>query len=45
MRDLMEGRAHRLFRRDLLDLHPARRVGRLGDALVLTADDELIEDR
>ena len=28
-----------------LDHLEARRVGHLGDALVLTADDELIEDR
>jgi hypothetical protein len=42
LRDLMEGRAHRLDRRDLPDWHPARRAGDLGDALVLTEDNELL---
>jgi hypothetical protein len=40
---LAEGKAHRLHRRDLPLDHPARRVGDLGDALILTEDNELTE--
>jgi hypothetical protein len=40
-RPLAEGKAHRLCRRDLPPDHPGRRVGDLGDYLVLGEDDEL----
>jgi hypothetical protein len=43
-RPLAEGKAHQLCRRDLPLDHPARRVGDLGDALVLTENDELIKE-
>jgi hypothetical protein len=42
-RPLAEGEAYRLCRRDLPDGHPARRIGDLGDALILSENDELIE--
>jgi hypothetical protein len=45
LRTLVRGRAYRLDRRDLPLDHPARRAGELGDALVLTERNELIEDR
>ena len=44
-RALAAGQAYRLDRRDLPLDHPARRVGHLGDILVLTEHDELIEGR
>ena len=44
LRDLVAGRAYRLQRRDLPDLHPAARAGALGDALILTANNELVEE-
>ena len=42
---LADGREYRLSRRDLPLDHPARRAGDLGDALVLTDGDELVEVR
>jgi hypothetical protein len=42
---LSEGRAYRLQRRDLPLDHPARRAGGLSDALVLTPNNELIDER
>ncbi len=45
MRDLFEGCVYRLNRRDLPLAHPARRVGDLGNGLVLTEDNLLIEER
>jgi hypothetical protein len=44
IRTLAEGKAYRLCRRDLPLDHPARRVGDLGDALVLTEDNELVPE-
>jgi hypothetical protein len=43
-RPLADGEAHRLCRRDLPPDHPARRFGDLGDYLILTEDNELIEE-
>jgi hypothetical protein len=42
LRALAEGKAYRLYRRDLPPNHPTRRVGDLGDALILTENDELV---
>jgi hypothetical protein len=44
-RPLAEGEAYRLRRHDLPSDHPARRLGDLGDALILTENDELIEEQ
>ena len=41
-RPLAEGKAHQLCRRDLPPDHPARRVGDLGDYLILTEGNELV---
>jgi hypothetical protein len=45
VRDLAGGEAYRLHRHDLPDWHAARYAGDLGDALVLTEDNELVEKR
>ena len=45
VRQLAAGREHRFYRGDLPDDHPMRYVGGLYDALILTEDDELVEDR
>jgi hypothetical protein len=44
LRALAEGHAFKLDRRDLPLDHPARRAGDLGDSLILTEADELIEE-
>jgi hypothetical protein len=43
-RPLAEGLEYRLDRSVLPPDHPARRLGDLGDALILTENDELIEE-
>jgi hypothetical protein len=43
-RTLADGEAYRLCRRDLPNDHPARRAGDLGDGLILTENDQLIEE-
>jgi hypothetical protein len=43
-RPLAEGYEHRLSRRDRPSDHPARRVGDLGDYLILTEDNELLAE-
>ena len=44
LRALADGRPYRLYRRDLPPDHAARRVGNLGDAMVLTESNELVMD-